>query len=93
MKLYGYQNLERFMKENTVRLSFDVPEDEHILLKMECAQHRIAIKDFLHEMMLKGLEELKEKQLHSRLKKSIQQSKAGKVRSRGSFAKYVEDEI
>ncbi len=81
------------MKENMVRLSFDVPEDEHILLKTGCAQLRIAIKDFLHEMMLKGLRELKEKQLQERLKKSIQQSKEGKVRSRGSFAKYVEDEI
>lgn len=81
------------MKENMVRLSFDVPEEEHLLLKIGCAQLRIAIKDFLHEMMLKGLRELKEKQLQDRLKKSIKQSKEGKVRSRGSFAKYVEDEI
>ena len=51
------------MKENTVRLSFDVPEEEHILLKTGCAQLRIAIKDFLHEMMLKGLKELEEKKL------------------------------
>lgn len=81
------------MKQNTKRLSFDVPEDEHILLKTECAQSKISIRDFLHEMMLKGLQELKEKQLRERLKKSIQQSKEGKVNSRGSFAKYVEDEI
>jgi hypothetical protein len=81
------------MKRHTVRLSFDVPEDEHILLKTGCAQLKIAIKDFLHEMMLKGLEDLKEKQLKNRLKKSILQSKEGKVKSRGSFAKYVEDEI
>ena len=81
------------MKEHMVRLSFDVPEEEHIILKAGCAQLRIAIKDFLHEMMLKGLQELKEKQLQERLKKSLKQSKEGKVRSRGSFAKYVEDEI
>lgn len=81
------------MKKNTVRLSFDIPEDEHILLKIGCAQLRIAIKDFLHEMMLKGLQELKERQVQDRLKKSIQQSKEGKVKSRGSFAKYVENEI
>lgn len=81
------------MKENMVRLSFDVPEEEHILLKMGCAQLRIAIKDFLHEMMLKGLKELEEKQLQDRLKKSIQQAKEGKVKSRGSFAKHVKDEI
>lgn len=76
-----------------VRLSFDVPEEEHILLKTGCAQLKIAIKDFLYEMMLKGLRELKEKQLQDRLKKSIQQSKEGKLRSRGSFAKHVEDEL
>ena len=81
------------MKEHMVRLSFDIPEEEHILLKTGCAQLRIAIKDFLHEMMRKGLRELKEKQLQDRLKKSIQQSKEGKLKSRGSFAKYVEDEI
>lgn len=81
------------MKDHTVRLSFDVPEEEHILLKTGCAQLRIAIKDFLHEMMQKGLRELKERQLQDRLKKSIQQSKEGKVKSRGSFAKYAEDEV
>jgi hypothetical protein len=81
------------MKENMVRLSFDIPEEEHILLKTGCAQLRIAIKDFLHEIVRKGLCELKEKQLQDRLKKSIQQSKNGKLKSRGSFAKYVEDEI
>jgi len=79
--------------KNTVRVSFDIPEDEHVLLKTGCAQSRISIKDFLHEMMLKGLQELKEKQLQDRLRRSIQQSKEGKVKSRGSFAKYVEDEI
>lgn len=81
------------MKEHMVRLSFDIPEEQHILLKTGCAQLKIAIKDFLYEMTLKGLRELKEKQLQERLKKSIQQSKEGKVKSRGSFAKYVKDEV
>ena len=81
------------MKDHMVRLSFDIPEEEHILLKSGCAQLRIAMKDFLYEMMQKGLRELKERQLQDRLKKSIQQSKEGKLRRRGSFAKYVEDEI
>lgn len=80
------------MKEK-VRLSFDIPLEEHILLKTACAQARLAIKDFMHEMMLKGLQELKKKELNDRLKLSIQQSKEGKVKSRGSFAKYVEDEV
>jgi PHD/YefM family antitoxin component YafN of YafNO toxin-antitoxin module len=79
------------MKENTVRLSFDVPEEEHILLKSSCALLRISIKDFLHEQMRKGLEELQEKQLQERLKASIKQSKEGRVKSRGSFSKYTEE--
>ena len=81
------------MKENMVRLSFDIPVDEHVELKSECAQARIPMKDFLADLVIKGIRELKEKQLHARLKKSIQQSKEGKVKSRGSFAKYVDDEI
>lgn len=81
------------MKESMVRLSFDIPVEEHVVLKTECAQARIAMKDFLHDLVLKGIEELKEKQLQKRLKKSIRQSKEGKVRSRRSFAKYVDDEI
>ena len=81
------------MRENMVRLSFDIPANEHVLLKIACAQERLAIKDFMHDMMLRGLQDLKEKQLQERLKKSIQQSKEGKVKSRGSFAKHVKDEI
>lgn len=80
------------MRENMVRLSFDIPVEEHIMLKTACAQSRVAIKDFLHGIVIKGLHDLQEEQLKERLKKSIQQSKEGKVRSRGSFAKYVEED-
>jgi hypothetical protein len=38
-------------------------------------------------------QKFKKKQLKEALKKSIQQSKEGKVKNRGSFAKYVKDEI
>lgn len=68
------------MKQNTVRVSFDVPIQEHILLKTECAQARIAIKDFLHEWMLKGIQELKEKKLKDELKEAIQQSEEGNTK-------------
>ena len=81
------------MRENMVRISFDIPEDDHTLLKIGCTQARVSIKDFMHAMVLKGIQELEEKQLHERLKLSIQQSKEGKVSSMGSFAKYAEDEI
>lgn len=81
------------MKENMVRLSFDIPEHEHVLLKTACAQSRLSMKEFMHTMMLKGLEELKERQLQDRLRKSVQQAKEGKVSSLGSFAKYAKNEI
>ena len=81
------------MNEKMIRLSFDIPIDEHIMLKTECAMAQVTIKDFMHELVIKGIRELRERQLKKRLKKSIQQSKEGKVRSRGSFAKYVEDEV
>jgi len=81
------------MRENMVRISFDIPEDEHTLLKIGCTQARVSIKDFMHQMVLKGIQELEEKKLQERLKLSIQQSKDGKVKSRGSFAKYAKDEI
>ncbi len=81
------------MRENMVRISFDIPANEHTLLKIGCTQARVSIKDFMHEMVLKGIQELEDKRLQERLKLSIQQSKDSKVKSRGSFAKYAEDEI
>jgi len=77
------------MKENMVRLSFDIPVEEHIWLKTECAQSRTPIKVFLHEVMIKELELRQKNQLKENLKKSIQQSKEGKIKSRGSFEKYA----
>ena len=47
----------------------------------------------MHEIILKEIQELKEKQLQEKLKKFIQQSKEVKVKSRGSFAKHVKNEI
>jgi hypothetical protein len=84
---------EVLMKESMIRLSFDIPVEDHVILKSECAQARIAMKDFLHNLVLKGIQELRQKELRKRLKKSVQQSKEGKVKSRGSFSKYVDDEI
>ncbi len=88
-----YKIKEATVRKNMVRISFDIPENEHTLLKIGCTQARISIKDFMHKMVLKGIQELEAKQLRERLKLSIQQSKEGKVKSRGSFTKYAEDEI
>ena len=80
------------MKEETVRLSFDIPIEQHSALKSQCAQARITIKDFLHHLVEQGLNDLKEKELQNQLKQAIQEAKDGKVQSRGSFAKYVDDD-
>jgi hypothetical protein len=69
---------EDTMKEHMVRLSFDIPEDAHFLLKTECVQARLSIKDFAYAMIMKGLQELKEEKFKKRLKESIQQSKEGR---------------
>lgn len=69
-----------FMKQHMVRLSFDIPEDEHTMLKIACAEARLAIKDFVHAMILKGIEDFKKDAFKKRLKESIRQSKEGKGR-------------
>lgn len=82
------------MRGNTVRLSFDIPEDEHLMLKTACVQAKLSIKDFVHEMILKGLHELKKEEFKKRLKQSIQQSKDRKCRviSNDELDKMFDDE-
>lgn len=81
------------MKENMIRLSFDIPVEEHTLLKAVCSISRTTMKEFLQELIHERVKNFQEKELQKRLKKSIQQSKEGKIKKRGSFARYVEDEI
>ncbi|MEI8124307.1 MAG: hypothetical protein WCG42_00965 [Parachlamydiaceae bacterium] len=82
------------MKEHMVRLSFDIPEDTHFMLKTECVQARLSIKDFAYSMILKGIKELKEEKFKKRLKQSIDQSKKGKARviSAAELDEMVKDE-
>ena len=63
-----------------VRLSFDIPDDEHLILKITCAESKLAIKDFVHAMILKGLKDLRNDGLKKRLKESVDQVKQGKCR-------------
>ena len=82
------------MKEHMVRLSFDIPDDTHFMLKTECVQARLSIKDFAYSMILKGIKELKEEKFKKRLKQSIDQSKKGKARviSAAELDEMVKDE-
>ena len=74
------------MHDSMVRLSFDIPVEEHISLKTACARLRMTMKEYLQHLVHEGIRDLEEKELKERLKKSIQQAKEGKLRSRGSFA-------
>jgi hypothetical protein len=51
------------------------------------------IKDFLLSLVLQKIEHIQENRLQKRLKKAIQQSKEGKIKYLGSFARFVQDEI
>lgn len=67
--------------KNTVRISFDVPVDEHILYKTECVRTRIPVKDFVHNLVKLGMQEYQKEQFDIKMKKSLLQAKKGKVRT------------
>lgn len=81
------------MRDDVIRLSFDISVHEHAMLKASCAEAMIPMKDFLHDLVLKGIQELREKQLRKRLEKPIPQSRNGKFKSKASCAECVKDEI
>ena len=68
------------MKKKTVRISFDVPTDEHILYKTECVKSMVPVKEFMHYLVILGMKEYKKAKPHAKLAHSIQQAKEGKLR-------------
>lgn len=76
------------MRDDVVRLSFDISVHEHALLKAACAESMITMKDFLHDLVLSGIQELKEKKSHEKSK----EKKAGKFETKTFFAECVKDE-
>jgi hypothetical protein len=48
--MYGRKE-ENIISENMVRLSFDIPVEEHIYLKTACALARITMKDYLQQLI------------------------------------------
>ncbi len=69
------------MNKETVRISFDVPVEEHILYKTECVKSRISIKDFMHNLVMIGMKEYKKAKFKEKMSRSIKQAKKGKVRT------------
>ena len=66
------------MKE-TVRVSFDVPIEEHTFLKSECAKNRIVLRDLLKDVFHQTVENFKKKQLHEMLNQGFKDSYEGKT--------------
>lgn len=64
--------------KDKVRVSFDVPIEEHTFLKAECAKNRIALRDLLQDVFHKTVEEFKKKQLNEMLLESFQDIYDGK---------------
>lgn len=76
------------MRDDVVRLSFDISVHEHALLKAACAEAMIPMKDFLHDLVLRGIQELKEKKSREKSK----DTKAGKLETKAFFAECVKDD-
>jgi hypothetical protein len=77
------------MREDVIRLSFDISIHEHALLKAACAEAMIPMKDFLHDLVLRGIEELKKKKIQEKPRGL----KASKPRMKSLLAECAKDEI
>lgn len=62
-----------------VRVSFDVPIEEHTFIKTECAKSRIAFRDLMKEVFHKTYQEMQKRELHDMLLKGFEQSYEGKT--------------
>lgn len=63
--------------KDKVRVSFDIPVEEHILYKTECVKSRIPIKDFMHTLVMLGMENYKKAKFNEKMESSLQQAKEG----------------
>jgi hypothetical protein len=66
--------------KGTVRVSFDVPIDEHTLVKAACVEAHINFRDLMKDVFHKTAENLKKKRLHDILTKGFQEAKEGKTK-------------
>jgi hypothetical protein len=67
------------MKEKTVRVSFDVPIDEHTFVKAACVEAHINFRDLMKDVFHRTVEELKTKKLYNMLIKGFQEVKEGQT--------------
>lgn len=62
-----------------VRVSFDVPIDEHALVKAACVEAHISFRDLMKDVFHRTAQELKKKSLHEMLRKGFQEAGEGKT--------------
>lgn len=67
--------------KNQVRVSFDVPIEEHTFLKAECAKNRIVFRDLMKEMFHKTVEEMRKKELRDILLQGFKDSYEGRTKT------------
>lgn len=67
------------MKE-TVRVSFDVPIDEHTFVKAACVEAHINFRDLMKDVFHRTAQDLKKKRLHDMLEQGFQEVKEGKTK-------------
>jgi hypothetical protein len=65
--------------KGTIRVSFDVPIDEHTFVKAACVEAHINFRDLMKDVFHKTAQELKKKRLHDILTKSFQEAEEGKT--------------
>ena len=62
------------MKQNTVRLNFEFPEEHYPYLKMVCAKKKMSIKDFASNLIIREIEEYEDdlllQEAHKRLEEA-----------------------
>lgn len=63
----------------TVRVSFDVPIEEHTFVKAACVEAQINFRDLMKDVFHRTVEELKKKKLNDILTKSFQEAQEGKT--------------
>lgn len=65
--------------KKTVRVSFDVPIDEHTFIKAACVEAHINFRDLMKDVFHRKVEELKKNGLHEMLTKGFQEATEGKT--------------
>ena len=60
--------------KDTVRVSFDVPLEDHTFLKAFCVTSHVAFKDLMQDVFHKTAQSIRKQEFHNRLKDAIEES-------------------